>query len=925
MRLVLAAVTALVLGTAVLLSSAQPGDRPEAVWVRLVFGLDDRPAPRTGSLRVENGKALALGEWGLEAADTVDAASLSWKIRSLPVKPGDKRPEYGDTGSFAESARGILVKVEAGPSTALHVETDQGRFTVTPRDLRPGRPTKVLDGRATAEPLASEDLVAATRTEDDFPALAVTPDGHRHVAWVAYDDARKAEHLLARDADDPAARPEPITAPGEFTGVHLFPAPGGLRAVWCSPGADRDWDLFTATRAGGRWSAPERLTRAAGNDFHLAADQGADGRLWLVWQSFRNGQSDVFAKCLDGGRWSDDVPVAASPANEWEPSVSVGPDGRAWVAYDTYEHGNYDVYLAPLTLGAGGPRVGERVAVARGEEFEAHASVLADRAGKVWVAFARGGPRWGKDFRAEPAAGPYTEPIHMTRRLGLRCVIDGQVHEPTAALPQDVGSGRVRSLSRRVYGDQARFYEAPQLARDRDGRVWLFFRLCRQGFVDRPRKGAVWDVFATTYTDKGWLDPVLLPHSGGRQNQRLAWAAAPDGRIHAAWAEGNHFVGAERKHAVHHGALPRVAEAAAELPLKPVAAEPPAVPESAPAAPWTLKRGAEEYVLCLGDLHRHTDISYCAATLDGSLVDAHRYALDAAPLDFLAVTDHSRDVTAYPWWRTMKTADLFTVKGRFASIYGYERSNDTPGGGHRNVFLLERGEVNRGDDYYQDRPGPAPDTRPDTALYPALRKSGGALTAAHTAAYDAKTKRGTWSYHDPEVEPVAEIFQGFRHAYERPERGVSREASIWHALEQGHRLGFIASSDHISTHVSFACVWAKEKTRPALFEALRARRTYAATDRIVLDVRLGDALMGEEARLKGGPPTLTIRATGTAPVEEIEVIRSGEVVTTLRPRAQEVETSWTDPHPKAGAAYYYVRLRQRDGHLAWGSPIWVNR
>ncbi len=42
--------------------------------------------------------------------------------------------------------------------------------------------------------------------------------------------------------------------------------------------------------AGGAWYVrPIRLTTAELADFHLAADQGPDGTVWLVWQSFRNG------------------------------------------------------------------------------------------------------------------------------------------------------------------------------------------------------------------------------------------------------------------------------------------------------------------------------------------------------------------------------------------------------------------------------------------------------------------------------------------------------------------------------------------------------------------------------------------------------------------------------------------------------------
>ena len=31
----------------------------------------------------------------------------------------------------------------------------------------------------------------------------------------------------------------------------------------------------------------------------------------------------------------------------------------------------------------------------------------------------------------------------------------------------------------------------------------------------------------------------------------------------------------------------------------------------------------------------------------------------------------------------------------------------------------------------------------------------------------------------------------------------------------------------------------------------------------------------------------------------------------------------SDPKPAAGTHYYYVRVTQQDGQMAWSSPMWV--
>jgi hypothetical protein len=345
-----------------------------------------------------------------------------------------------------------------------------------------------------------------------------------------------------------------------------------------------------------------------------------------------------------------------------------------------------------------------------------------------------------------------------------------------------------------------------------------------------------------------------------------------------------------------------------------------------------VEHNGKTYRIYRGDLHRHTDISTDGVG-DGSLMDLHRYALDAAALDFILVGDHNMgsDVE-YNWWRTQKANDLYTVPGAFISMYGYERSVPYPNG-HRNVIWPERG--------HRTLPLPNPaipaQMKGDTAkLYAELRRTNGICTL-HISA----TGQGTnWEQEiDPELEPFVEIFQGFHASFEAPgaPRIVDANSDIVHtpykpdgyvssALDKGYRLGFQASSDHVSTHVSYCCVLAEEFSRKGLIEAMKKRHVYGATDNIVLDVRMGTlGIMGDEVRT--AKPRLDVVAIGTGAVERVDVIRNGKMVHSEKPEkdAAEVRFRWDDPAPVKGEqpSYYYVRVLQKDGQMAWASPFWV--
>lgn len=148
----------------------------------------------------------------------------------------------------------------------------------------------------------------------------------------------------------------------------------------------------------------------------------------------------------------------------------------------------------------------------------------------------------------------------------------------------------------------------------------------------------------------------------------------------------------------------------------------------------------------------------------------------------------------------------------------------------------------------------------------------------------------------------------------------------WNALAKRYKLGVQASSDHWSTHISYACLLADSFTREGLLDAIRKRHAYAATDNIILDfrARAGDAtyIMGDVIRSRT-PPRLTVRVIGTGPIQQMDLIKNRTFVYTARPGTREAGFEFLDNNFQPGHNYYYVRVLQQDGQLAWSSPIWV--
>jgi len=268
------------------------------------------------------------------------------------------------------------------------------------------------------------------------------------------------------------------------------------------------------------------------------------------------------------------------------------------------------------------------------------------------------------------------------------------------------------------------------------------------------------------------------------------------------------------------------------------------------------------------------------------------------------------------------------LPGEYIPMFSYERSVLYPEG-HRNTIFTQRGI--RPLPRLPRSPNTPSQSAPDTQmLYRYLRQYKG-IVASHTSA----TQMGTdWRDNDPILEPIVEIYQGERQNYEMPgaPRSIDESRAIggWRplgfvslALKKGYRLGFEASSDHISTHMSYCNLWVTSPTREGVMEAFHKRRVYGSTDNILADVRSGSHFMGEEFTTTEAP-VISVKLWGTANFAKVRIIRDNQYVYGVEPNKKTVDFTWRDTAAQKGkTSYYYVRGEQADGELVWVSPMWI--
>ncbi len=786
-------------------------------------------------------------------------------------------------------------------------------------------PPAEVAGEIPSQRVSPEEITA------DWPALAAGADGSLWTAYVEWDGADSDRVVVRRRSPSGDWGPAIEVADGNWD--HYLPAivglPEGAMVFW-SGKDEGDFDVFGARIDGDGAVGPvERVASGDHGDVHVRAAADANGNITVAWQSFRNLQADVFARRLTADGWGPAVRISDSPASDWEPSVALDSAGKAWISWDTYHAGNYDVLLASFD----GRVASTPIAITSSPEAEFHSSVAVDSSDRVWVAYDTARENWGKDYSTSSAAEG-SEGLHARRGLGLRAFANGRVFEPAAAI-HDVLTGRM-----------SRFAELPTVAFDGGGSLWMIFR---HWTIRKPHE--MYHVYASRLDAEGWTKPVLLQNSAGRNTQRTAVATAGDGKLHAAFSSdlrSPENLPKHQMHALHYNvfatSLDKAQAVARELREVPVAA-----PEAGfePRVRARMRADGKTYTLLLGDCHRHTDVRG-HSNVDGSIEDTYRYAIDAAQLDFVGPSDHNEvlgsrwpdSLRDYQWWYAQKMVDVYTHAPKFWGIYSYEHSMSRPGG-HRNVLYLRRGGPLRPIDREKGRGSPdnAPPVLWEWMRNNVLKQSGQkAVVVPHTF---AAGPIADWNWNPAPIDCLLEIYQGARGSYEGwnapdgEKRGGTQTDDPGHfaidALNKGHRYGFVSFSDHGSTHNSWAAVWAAEPTREALFDAMLARRTFAASDEIYVRTKADDRMVGEEFAVSAAtPPEILVDVEARDEILRVDVVKNGEYVFTQRPGGRKVTLSYRDADAKAGDSYYYVRVFQRDPEkpdgdpeIAWTSPFFV--
>jgi hypothetical protein len=221
---------------------------------------------------------------------------------------------------------------------------------------------------------------------------------------------------------------------------------------------------------------------------------------------------------------------------------------------------------------------------------------------------------------------------------------------------------------------------------------------------------------------------------------------------------------------------------------------------------------------------------------------------------------------------------------------------------------------------------------------------------------------------DPELDKLVEIYNAWgssecttKEGNPRPIRSTTKKGgqeiesgSVLSALKKNYRFGLVAGgldnrgiyadlyeNEQVQYSPGLTAILAPEATKESLIHAIQHRCCYATTGaRIIIGLHIAGAIMGSELNTKIKPGlALNRHITGyvaaCGPLKSLELIRNGSVIKTLQTKDDSLDFVYDDEEPLSKVAlngsegrppfvFYYLRVIQKDGHMAWSSPIWID-
>lgn len=305
--------------------------------------------------------------------------------------------------------------------------------------------------------------------------------------------------------------------------------------------------------------------------------------------------------------------------------------------------------------------------------------------------------------------------------------------------------------------------------------------------------------------------------------------------------------------------------------------------------------------------------------------------------DFYVTTDHSQEYIFNPpsisnkaWVDSKEAADKATDKN-FVAIRGYEHSENNGPNGQGHLNIINSSEYLNALDPGVDLP----------YLYNWLKtvKPNGDGPVVATFNHPGPDQYNNWAYRDQQITNIITMLEVINSNNKIHYQG------FLNALDKGWKVSPVCGNDNhgltgITRHTSRTFVLATNKTKSAILDAMKNRRTYASLDQnIQCSYTVNDKIMGStlpvanEYKFKisiSDPDTQNPKDK----ITKIDIVGgSGKVLQTYKADAYSVQ--WNPTIQSSSNKYFFIRVYNSGGGdaagadpekpIAWLAPVWTGK
>ncbi len=317
---------------------------------------------------------------------------------------------------------------------------------------------------------------------------------------------------------------------------------------------------------------------------------------------------------------------------------------------------------------------------------------------------------------------------------------------------------------------------------------------------------------------------------------------------------------------------------------------------------------------------------------------AHYALAKSKGYDFYITDDHSQEAAfqplspANPAWVAAKRDAARATDGNFVAIAGYEHSeNNGPNGtGHLNVINSSE---------YLNALAPGIDLRYLYTWLAAVPPNG---EGPVVASFNHPGPRGyeNWAYRDPKVTDILTLLEVIN-----SNNKIHYEAFV-NALDKGWKVSPVCGNDNhgfwgIEHHTSRTFVLATARTKVAILDAMKNRRTYASLDGdMQCRYTVNGAIMGSTLNR---PDVFKFEISISDPdtdkpedkITKIDIVKDGGAVVLVCSPTPAHSVTWSPTLNDATNRFFFVRVwnagggETKDGNpakpVAWLAPVWTGR